>query len=377
MFFGEALCLAAFGFLIWRASRSGATIDRAKPFNRLLLAIPAAHDMCATSTMYVGLALTTASSFQMLRGSVVIFTALFSVFFLGRKQYLFHWVGVVLVAIGSVLVGVAGIISSGSSSSVYPNQNMGNLLIVLAQIIVASQMVVEERLIGGYNIPALEVVGFEGVSGITLLSIVLIVFYYVPKPALFCPDLSDSQQLCPGRTITPCNTDHFEDTPDAFVQMGNNPIILVATLGNILSIAGFNFFGISVTKHLNAATRMVLDSVRTIVIWVVSVAVGWDVINLSDGGFWTQLAGFFVLLFGTVVYNAIIKLPFLWYPPEDEGAGEKEDSARAALMDHDGLAVSLNAELGEASPAFGLVSSEQVTHTPSGVMGRATLIKKR
>ena len=36
--------------------------------------------------MYVGLSLTSSSMFQMLRGSVVIFTAIFSVLFLGRRQ---------------------------------------------------------------------------------------------------------------------------------------------------------------------------------------------------------------------------------------------------------------------------------------------------
>lgn len=380
MFLGEALCLVAFGLLIWRASRTGTEVKRAKPFNRLLLAIPAAHDMCATSTMYVGLALTTASSFQMLRGSVVIFTALFSVFFLGRKQYLFHWTGVILVAIGSALVGLAGVVSTNQDvHGQYPYETVGNLIIIAAQVIVASQMVIEERLISGYDIPALEVVGFEGVSGFILLSIALVVMYFIRKPDLFCPAPFPD---CPHAQ---CNHDHFEDAIDAFVQIGNSPVILVASLGNIFSIAGFNFFGISVTKHLNAATRMVLDSVRTIVIWIVSVAVGWDRIDLSDPGFWTQLAGFIVLLFGTVVYNAIIRFPFFYYPPEKD---EEEDKAGTALLaddderdggslnpgalDKDGLAIKV-----DDSPAFGLSTADSITHTPSGVMGRATMIKQR
>ena len=42
---------------------------------------------------------------------------------------------------------------------------------------------------------------------------------------------------------------------------------MLATLGNVASIAFFNFFGISVTKEMSATTRMVLDSIRTFVIW--------------------------------------------------------------------------------------------------------------
>ena len=45
---------------------------------------------------------------------------------------------------------------------------------------------------------------------------------------------------------------------------------------NIISIAFFNFFGLSVTKTQSATTRMVLDSVRTVVIWAFALAVGWE-----------------------------------------------------------------------------------------------------
>ena len=41
--------------------------------------------------------------------------------------------------------------------------------------------------------------------------------------------------------------------------------------GTICSIAFFNFAGLSVTKELGAVYRMVLDSVRTIIIWGFSV----------------------------------------------------------------------------------------------------------
>lgn len=46
--------------------------------------------------------------------------------------------------------------------------------------------------------------------------------------------------------------------------------LLFCFAGTIISIAFFNFAGISVTKEMSATTRMVLDSVRTIVIWFFS-----------------------------------------------------------------------------------------------------------
>ena len=69
--------------------------------------------------------------------------------------------------------------------------------------------------------------------------------------------------------------------------------------GNIFSIAFFNFAGISVTKELNATTRMVLDSLRTIVIWVVSLALLWQPF---EG---LQILGFILIFIGMMLYNDV------------------------------------------------------------------------
>ena len=46
-----------------------------------------------------------------------------------------------------------------------PRKMTGNILIIVAQVIVAVQMVVEEKLIGGYDILALQAGGWEGLWG--------------------------------------------------------------------------------------------------------------------------------------------------------------------------------------------------------------------
>lgn len=91
----------------------------------------------------------------------------------------------------------------------------------------------------------------------------------------------------------------LEDAIDAFCQIGHQPLILLALLGNTVSIAFFNFAGISVTKEISATTRMVLDSLRTLVIWVVSLALGWEKFH------GLQVLGFLVLLTGTALYNGL------------------------------------------------------------------------
>jgi hypothetical protein len=76
-------------------------------------------------------------------------------------------------------------------------------------------------------------------------------------------------------------------------------------IGTIISISFFNFAGISVTKQISATTRTVLDSVRTFVIWIFSLAIGWQKFSPI------QMAGFFVLILGMFLYNNVIIRPFL------------------------------------------------------------------
>jgi drug/metabolite transporter (DMT)-like permease len=50
----------------------------------------------------------------MMRGAIVIITALMAFIFLGRKQYLHHILSLIVIVIGVAVVGVASTHSSGS-----------------------------------------------------------------------------------------------------------------------------------------------------------------------------------------------------------------------------------------------------------------------
>lgn len=71
--------------------------------------------MTATSIMYIGLNLTYASSFQMLRGSVIVFVGLLSVGFLHRVLSKREWSGIFFVIVGLAIVGVADFVGSDNS----------------------------------------------------------------------------------------------------------------------------------------------------------------------------------------------------------------------------------------------------------------------
>lgn len=102
-------------------------------FNPFILLIPALCDTCATSIMYVGLNMTYASSFQMFRGAVIIFTAVLSMGFLNKKLVSREWLGIVMVIIGLALVGLSDI--TMEKSDVSTNSILtGDLLIICAQV---------------------------------------------------------------------------------------------------------------------------------------------------------------------------------------------------------------------------------------------------
>ncbi|KAJ6633965.1 Solute carrier family 35 member F6, partial [Pseudolycoriella hygida] len=207
-----------------------------RTFNPFILFVPAMCDMIATSIMYVGLNLTYASSFQMFRGSVIIFVGILSVAFLNRTLVPREWAGIIFVIIGLAVVGAADFMSNdGGMDHSRNNIITGDLLIILAQIITSVQMVYEERFVAGMDIPALQAVGWEGFFGFTTLGVLLIPMYYIQVGAPFNHNAHGS----------------LEDVLDAIAQLRHNWQLQMAISGTVISIAFFNFAGISVTKEIS------------------------------------------------------------------------------------------------------------------------------
>lgn len=374
MFLGEMLCMVAFWIVRWRQKRQPQITypplddpSAPKKFNPFIFLPPALCDMTATSIQYLGLTLTYASSFQMLRGAVIIFTGILSTIFLKRKLQWFKWLGMGLVIGGLVTVGANDLINGNNSNSTTPTNGtgpasflwsapttytdapgndtkdnsdviLGDILIFCSQIIVATQMVLEEKFVSKYNVPALQAVGWEGTFGFTMMALLLIPFSFI----YVGPRFGDNPRMV------------LEDPYDGVYQLAHNPELALAFCGTIVSIAFFNFAGISVTKELSATTRMVLDSIRTISIWMVSIAIGWQQFFLL------QLIGFGILLTGMCFYNDILFLPLCRMTARRLGLCgmgnpytdmEEEEEEQDQDQDHQGHRNNLGVE-GDGEPVF-------------------------
>jgi len=77
----------------------------------------------------------------------------------------------------------------------------------------------------------------------------------------------------------------------------------------------------SVTASLTAVHRTLIDACRTLLIWVVDLFI-YYVISPEYGEVWTQYSyleviGFILLVFGTLMYNSVLRFTFLYYPERE------------------------------------------------------------
>lgn len=278
----------------------------------ILLALPACCDIAGTTLMNVGLLFVAASIYQMTRGALVLFVGLFSVVFLRRKLYLYQWASLFIVVLGVGIVGLAGAIAPNPQAKPEPRSVVetgmlllrsvsdhvhstartpeavqtiiGVLLIAGAQIFTATQFVLEEWILEQYALQPLKVVGWEGVFGFIVTVLGMIILH-----------------LAIGRTEK--GRYGYFDAIEGWRQVIQYRSIGISSLLIMISIGGFNFFGLSVTRTVSATARSTIDTCRTLFIWMVSLGLGWETFK------WLQILGFALLVYGTFVFNDIVRPP--------------------------------------------------------------------
>jgi drug/metabolite transporter (DMT)-like permease len=276
----------------------------------LLFWIPAALDLTGTTLMNVGLLYTPVSIYQMTRGSLVLFVGFLSVVFLRRRLWLYQWISLIVVMGGVALVGFSGSLikdtvkdaivlllakPANTNADLPPPEPIdtpeattvvvGVFFILFAQVFTATQFVVEEKIMGHYSVPPLLAVGLEGLFG----TISILLFF----PILSIPSVS--------------NRTPFFDIPRGWHQMVDTPSVLWAAVVIALSIALFNFFGLSVTRHVSATARSLVDTCRTLAIWIVSLGLGWEKLLFPIS--LLQVLGFGLLVYGTFLFNNLVAVP--------------------------------------------------------------------
>lgn len=192
--------------------------------NPLWLAIPAACDFTGSTLMFVALTMVPASVYQMMRGAIVIITAFFSKWFLGKKLYKHHWWSLVLVFLGVFEVGwVSTWEKYAVPSSTGGSEIMGIALLMASQCCIGVMFVVEEKLLSDYYLDPFTVVGNEGMWGLCYYLAVLPLMEMVHCGTTW----AESQGKTPGLLGAMCNYNYLENSAYAYWQMKENPWIII------------------------------------------------------------------------------------------------------------------------------------------------------
>lgn len=305
MFLGMALCLPVAYYQKYKQyqpekgdgggelSPVAVVFDAAEFRDATLLGIPAALDLVATGLMYIGLLSVTASVYQMLRGAMLVFAALFGTVFLKRRLNGGHTAGIVATLVGLGIVGAASLLSGeGSATRDVGHSEMvvGLLVCVAGQAVQAAQVTVEEWVMSQHGVAPVKVVGYEGVVGGALT-----VGLLLPLLALMPADA--------GRGL-------HEDTADTLVMLANNPTLAAVLVADLVAFCALNLSGMLVTQELGAVYKTLLETVRTLFVWLAGLglyytSLGGGVVGESWTEYsWMQLAGFLVLAGGTIAYRA-------------------------------------------------------------------------
>jgi hypothetical protein len=123
-----------------------------------------------------------------------------------------------------------------------------------------------------------------------------------------------------------------EDTLRAFRDFGSNWLLIILSILICFSIAAFNGLGVTVTKNASSAQRSTIDTSRTVLIWIFFLAV--PIYGKSLEHFKVlQLAGFILLVLGTLVYNEILVIPFFGFDYNTKAKRAKREKEANGLID--------------------------------------------
>lgn len=364
MFVGMSFCLPFAYYKEWQEAQQQGKEDLETPLleqqggikkgslkETLLLAIPSFFDLIATILMNIGLLSVTASVYQMMRGAEMLFAALFAVTFLKRHLNKFHYLGILCCGVGISLVGMSSVLSGeGSSTHKVSTEDMllGMGLIVASQAVQAAQLTFEDFFMADLAMAPLKIVGFEGVFGsIMMFGVLLPIAYYLPGPE--------------GYGL-------HENSLDTLAMIKSSKGLQIVLGVDMFALLAYNMSGMMVTDHLGAVFRTVLETMRTLFVWLLGLLLFYTPLGMGRlGESWTawsflQAAGFVVLVTGTMVY----------------GRGDEEGSKQELMEALQEEGVSTEAETSPLLPpaaAPGGVVAVPVAALPAGVPSEPMVVR--
>ena len=141
---------------------------------------------------------------------------------------------------------------------------------------------------------SLKLTGLEGVFALMFVAIPLVVLALIP---------------CDDNGTVVCSKGTFVNTIESLKIVFSTPLILTYYLLQMVAGMGYKASSIYLIKCSTATNRMTVDASRTVLIWAFFLAYPARFHEHEVFDF-VQLLGFIVQVFGTLVFNEVVVLPF-------------------------------------------------------------------
>ena len=333
MFNGELLCLLFYYIKEGRKKKESSNdidltnepkIEIKKKAKFWYFLFPALFDILGSSISSISLSFLPSSIYQMFRGAIIIFTCTASILFLKNKYYRQHFLGICIVVIGLIVVGVNAAIGGHEEFDI--KIVLGIFLVVLSQVFSCFLFISEEKILKKFDAPPLKAVGMEGMWGVACYIILLFIFYFIRCESWYdilkdniCIKDSDTGEL------------RFENALFAFKQIWDSWRLKLYISLYVLSIASFNFSGLTISKYASATSRTIVDTLRTVLVWTFFLVMPFVPDDTKEKFSWLQLLGFMILILGGLIYNEILVLKFWGFADNTKAAIKKREEEQKLL----------------------------------------------
>lgn len=126
----------------------------------------------------------------------------------------------------------------------------------------AAQLTYEDWFMADLDIPGVKIVGYEGVFGaIMTIGIMMPIAYYLPGPE--------------GEGI-------HEDALDTLAMIRNSAALQAILAIDMAALLLYNVSGMAVTGHLGAVFRTVLETMRTLFVWLIDLLLFYTPLGMGQ-----------------------------------------------------------------------------------------------
>ncbi|TNJ28904.1 Transmembrane domain-containing protein [Giardia muris] len=297
LFVGEACSLIIYGVVkcvrrMRKLSGSSSLMSEKTRFrtcpHTFLFLVPALVDLVGTIMLNFSIYYVIISVQQIISNFVVVIVALLSLMIWKDYRQRFdvpHAIGLILITAGICCASSVSIIF-GDDIGTSKNAILGISLGLFGTLFAALCFIFEEIFLRRIYAPGLVGVGNEGLWGLAFNVILIPVMNFIPDPKN------------PNKTM--------ENTVEWAYQIRHQPIQVLLICSYAISTLLFNVCGMEITRRVSSATRATLNACRAILIWILSLAIGWE--KWSTTGSLVIILGHALLILGTLSFNNILRI---------------------------------------------------------------------